>query len=646
MPDPDPNTVGARSEASGGDALIVVGLGASAGGVEALEAFFDGLPEVEGVAFVVVLHLAPDEESRLAAVLQNSLPLPVTQVTKAVTIESGHVYVIPPNKNLIAADGMLVLEPIEEERVRRRPIDHFFRTLAGAYSERAVGVVLSGTGANGTVGVGAIKEAGGLILAQDPADAAFDEMPRTAIASGVVDATGPAGTLAAEVVAYAHRLRSTHLSDAPEALPEDGAKALQSVLAQLRARTGHDFSHYKRATVLRRLDRRLHVTGAGSLGDYLHTLREDAAEAEALMDDLLISVTNFFRDPEAFTALKRIVPRVFEAKGRNAEVRVWVPGCATGEEAYSIAMLLLEHTATLGEPPRVQVFATDLSDAAIRTARTGVYPESIEADVSSERLRRFFVHENGMYRVGEPLRETILFAPHSLLVDPPFSRLDLVSCRNLLIYFQRDLQEQALAVFHYGLRPGGMLLLGTSESADVGPELFIPVDKPSRLFLRRNVETPTTTLPRVPRVLYSPASGADAAAPPRTSSESEPDEVERVHRTLREQTAPPSVLVSESGDVAHVSEGAARFLQFSAGTPSQTLANVLRPELRAAAQTVAVPGAPGRPRRHLRPRHARPRRRDALGRHEREARAAQHPRADHFRRHPRNARGPQPDHRR
>ncbi|WP_420456768.1 chemotaxis protein CheB [Rubrivirga sp.] len=579
----------------GAGALVVAGLGASAGGIEALEAFFAGLPEIDGVAFVVVLHLAPDEESRLADVLQGGLPLPVTQVTESVPIEPGHVYVIPPNKNLLAADGRLVLEPIEEERVRRRPIDHFFRTLAKAYGKRAVGVVLSGTGANGTVGVRAVKEAGGMILAQDPADAAFDEMPRTAIAAGVVDAVGPAGALAAEVAAYAHRLRRVHLPDAPAELPDDGQKALQGVLAQLRARTGHDFAHYKRATVLRRLDRRLHVTGAETLAEYLGHLRDDAAEAQALLADLLISVTNFFRDPEAFAVLAAAVPRLFEGKGLDAEVRVWVPGCATGEEAYSVAMVLMEHAATLAEAPRVQVFATDLSEEAVRTARTGVYPESIEADVSPERLRRFFAHESGRYRVAGPLREAVLFAPHSLLADPPFSRLDLVSCRNVLIYFQRDLQRRALALFHYALRPGGLLFLGTSESTDVGPDLFETLDKKARLFRRLDVETPAPALPHVPRVLSAPPSaGGDAAGPlaPDGGPDGRPDgearpagEAERVHRALREQMAPPSVLVGEGGDVAHVSEGAARFLRFVAGTPSRALATVLRPELRAAAQT-------------------------------------------------------------
>ena len=605
-PDGEPRTNGSaqRNDApspSGGGApgegaFVVAGLGASAGGVEALEAFFAGLPEIDGVAFVVVLHLPPNEESRLADVLQAGLPLPVTQVTETVTVEPGRVYVIPPDKNLLAADGRLVLEPIEEERVRRRPIDHFFRTLAHAYGKRAVGVVLSGTGANGTVGVRALKEAGGMILAQDPADAAFEEMPRTAIAAGVVDAVGPAGALAAEVVAYAHRLRRAHLPDAPAELPEDGQKALQGVLAQLRVRTGHDFAHYKRATVLRRLDRRLHVTGAPSLAGYLDHLRGDADEAKALLEDLLISVTNFFRDPEAFAALERAIPRLFEGKGPDGEVRVWVAGCATGEEAYSLAMLLLEHADTLAEPPRVQVFATDLSEQAVRMARAGSYPESIEADVSAERLRRFFDHESGRYRVAERLREAVLFAPHSLLVDPPFSRMDLVSCRNVLIYFQRELQQQALAAFHYALRRGGLLFLGTSESSGGDPALFEAADNRARIFRRLDVETPPHALPRVPRVLYRPPPGdhtrpgdhgrPGAGTPAQHGSRpaDEPGDAARTHLALRAAAAPPSVLVAEGGDVVHVSEEAAPFLQVTTGAPTRTLARVLRPELRAPAQ--------------------------------------------------------------
>ena len=579
----EPTSAPPEDTSGDGPPFVVAGIGASAGGLEALEAFFAGLPETDGIAFVVILHLAPDEESRLAEILQSHLPIPVAQVTEAVTMEPGHVYVIPPNKNLRAEGDRLVLEAIEDERVRRRPIDHFFRTLAGAYRERAVGVILSGTGANGTVGVRAVREAGGFVAVQAPTDAQFDEMPRSAIASGVADVTARARDLAPHVVAYAKRLAAGR----DVSTPEDAAQALQSVLAQLRARTGHDFSAYKRSTVLRRLERRLHVTGAATLTDYLTLLRENAAEASALLDDLLISVTHFFRDPEVFAVLAAAVPGLFEGKSAEDEVRVWVAGCATGEEAYSVAMLLCEHAATLADPPRVQVFATDLSEAAVQTARAGVYPESIEADVPPERLRRFFQHVSGHYRVVDSLRETVLFAPHSLLKDPPFARLDLVSCRNLLIYLQRDLQQRVLGLFHYALRPGGLLLLGTSESADGGAGLFGIADKSAHLYRRRDVETQPAAIPTTTRLIgragkAAPAEKKGDAAP----AVRLPGEPEQVHHALRAAVAAPSVLVGENGDVVHVSESAAPFLQVTTGTPTRLLARMLRPELRAAAQTV------------------------------------------------------------
>ncbi len=407
-------------------------------------------------------------------------------------------------------------------------------------------------------------------------------MPRSAIAAGVSDRVAPARALAAHVVDYAKRLEQGHAV----AVPGDAAQALQSVLALLRARTGHDFSSYKRSTVLRRLERRLHVTGAETLTDYLVLLREDAAEAPALLDDLLISVTHFFRDPAAFAVLEAAVPSLFEGKGAEDEVRVWVAGCATGEEAYSVAMLLSEHAATLPEAPRVQVFATDLSDAAVQTARAGSYPESIEADVPPERLRRFFSHTNGSYRVVESLRQTILFAPHSVLKDPPFARLDLVTCRNLLIYLQRDLQQRVVGLFHYALHPGGLLMLGTSESADGGAGLFGVVDKATHLYRRRGVETQLAVRPATQTRLLGYTPKAAPSAPPAEAPLAVrlPDEPEQVHRTLREAAAPPSVLVGEAGDVVHISEAAAPFLQVATGAPTRLLARMLRPELRAAAQ--------------------------------------------------------------
>ena len=557
------------------DPFLVVGLGASAGGLSALEAFFAGLPKTDGAAFVVVVHLAPDRESEMAEILGRSVPIPFVQVTEPVKVERGHVYVIPPDRNLLMEDGHLRLAPLEDERHRRRPIDHFFRTLAEAWGEHAVGVVLSGTGHNGTVGAGRIRERGGLVLAQDPADAAFDEMPRSAIASGVVDRVATAAELAKEVIDYAARLQHVRLSDDAGDLPGDDVEAVRHILAQLRVHTGHDFEHYKRATVLRRLARRLHVVGAGSLVDYLGYLRGHPDEAQALLDDLLIHVTNFFRDPAAFARLAEAMPAVFEGKRAGDEVRVWVAGCATGEEAYSVAILLCEHAASLREPPTVQVFATDLSADAIQTARLGVYPASIEADVTPARLREHFVKTPAGYRVREALRERVLFAPHSLLKDPPFAHLDLVTCRNLLIYLQRDLQRRTLELFHYALRPGGLLLLGASETADPAGGLFEDVDKGAHLYRARDV---ASALPRV--------STSRRVAPPAPPPPAEPEtSAAALHQRLRASAAAPSVLVDASHDVVHFSDGLEPFLQLGGGDPTQSVLRLVVPALRASVQT-------------------------------------------------------------
>ncbi|HEX8384857.1 MAG TPA: CheR family methyltransferase, partial [Rubricoccaceae bacterium] len=568
--------------------FVVVGLGASAGGLEALESFFSGLPTVDSCAFVVVIHLSPDRESEMAEILGRVVPVPVVQVAERVTVEKGHVYVIPPDRNLHMEGGHLWLTPLESERRKRRPVDYFFRTLAGAYGDHAVAVVLSGTGHNGTVGARAIKEAGGLVLAQDPDDAEYDEMPRTAIASGIVDRVGAASALGAEVVAYSDQLRGVRLpTESPGALPHDEVRAVQRVLAGLRARTGHDFAHYKRSTVLRRLERRLHVVGVASIDAYADHLRGNADEARELLKDLLISVTNFFRDSEAFEAFEReVVPRLFEGKGPDDPVRVWTAGCATGEEAYSVAMLLLEHAATLDAPPAIQVFGTDLSERAIRTAREGVYPESIEADVSPERLGRFFRHDARGYRVTDALREAVLFAPHSLLKDPPFSHVDAVTCRNVLIYFQRTLQQRALELFHYALEPGGYLFLGTSETTDVAADAFHAADKANRIYQRREGRG-ATALPLAParseRRVPVTVDVDDGPADPSPAAS-----FAKVHQRLRAAAAPPSILVTEANEVVHLSDGAGPFLQHAGGEPTRNVVRLVRPELRVAVQTALL----------------------------------------------------------
>ncbi len=574
---PDINSSVSKSQQ---DPFVVVGLGASAGGLQALEAFFSALPKTDGAAFVVVIHLDPSRESEMAEILGRSVPLPVTQVTEAVEVERGHVYVIPPNRNLAMEDGQLRLEPLEDERRRRRPIDHFFRTLGEAYAEHAVGVVLSGTGQNGTVGVRRIKECGGLVLAQDPDEAAFDEMPRSAITSGQVDQVATAARLGHEVIAYAEHLHRVRLPEShPDSLPVDDVQTVRRILGQLRTRTGHDFALYKRPTVLRQLARRLHVAGLSSLTDYYDYLRRHAGEAEKLLKDLLISVTNFFRDPDTFEALeKEVIPRLFEGKSAGGNIRVWVAGCATGEEAYSLAMLLAEHAAGLTEPSAFQVFATDLSEHAIQTARAGVYPESIEADVTPERLQAWFRKTGAGYRVREDLRERVLFAPHNLLKDPPFAHVDLVACRNLLIYLQPSLQRRVLELFHYALRPGGTLFLGSSETADAAKDLFTLVDKKARLYRSRETEAVLSRVPPVTRLRGVPV------PPPVEDDAPGPMPVAALHEQLRAAMAPPSVLVDEAHNVVHLSDAVAPFLQMGGGEPTQNVLRLVRPALRPAVQ--------------------------------------------------------------
>lgn len=496
----DPEEIAAASEPNGApgnpveaDVIIkgstpfpIVGVGASAGGVQALQTFFEGMPPDSGMAFVVILHLSPEYESNLAPLLQSKTEMAVTQVNETVQVEPNHVYVIPPTQYLAMQDSMITLSEPERLFGRRVAIDLFFRTLAETHGTQAIAVILSGTGTDGTVGLKRVKERGGVVIVQDPAEAEYDAMPNSAIATDLVDFVLPLTEMAEQLVRLRESQDRVRLPDDVAALPSNGAEALEQIFVQLRTKTGHDFGQYKRSTVLRRLERRLQVRHLGDLGSYVHYLREQPEEIHALLKDMLISVTNFFRDAEAFQALEeQIVPRLFDEKGPNDTVRVWVAGCATGEEAYSIAMLLAEHLAQYPYPPQFQVFATDIDEDALAFAREGLYPDSIAADVSPERLQRFFTQEQTHYCMRKEIRERVLFASHNLLSDPPFSRLDLISCRNVLIYLQRDVHKRLFELFQYALLPPGYLFLGASESTDSVPELFGPVERKHRLFQRR-----------------------------------------------------------------------------------------------------------------------------------------------------------------
>jgi two-component system CheB/CheR fusion protein len=559
-----------------------VGIGASAGGLQALSTFFEHMPSGSGMAFVVILHLSPKHESHVDHVLQGVTGMPVIQVTQSTAVKPDHIYVISPNKDLQMSDGYLTLADPQRNRGRHTAIDLFFRTLAHAHKSHAVGIVLSGTGSDGTIGLKSVKEQGGIAIAQLPQDAQYDGMPRNAIGTGVVDFVLPVHEIPQRVIQLWHNSQRIQLPtiDEPIVAPDRvraADEALREILLLLRSRTGHDFLQYKRATVLRRIERRLQVNQLRDLPTYRTFLRDHAEETALLMRDLLISVTNFFRDHEAFDALERnVIPSLFEGKAAEDQVRVWVAGCATGEEAYSITMLLMERAHEMVAPPTIQVFATDIDDEAIGFGRIGLYPEAIVADVSPTRLRRFFTKEAGGYRVQKSVREAVMFAPHNLIKDPPFSRLDLVSCRNLLIYLNRDIQARVLDVVHFALRPMGYLFLGNSESVDDAHDGFNAVDKAHRIYRPNPSTRAGAYLPGLPIT----QAGGLRIVPPAMEGVPRKAQFTQLHQALLERYAPPSVVINDQYDIVHLSDTAGRFLEFNAGEPSLNLMKVVAPDLR------------------------------------------------------------------
>jgi two-component system, chemotaxis family, CheB/CheR fusion protein len=572
--------------AAGRHDFLIVGIGASAGGVQALKEFFEQISADSGVAYVVILHLSPDHDSHLAEVLQTVTQIPVEQVREKTRLEPNHVYVVPPNQHLAMRDGFVDVSPNMSLEERRAPVDIFFRTLAESHQVRAVAAILSGSGANGSMGLKRIKEKGGVAFVQNPREAEFSEMPRNAIATGLVDAILNVREIPAKIIAYKENLKKVEIPMSPEFRPDDERAAMREILAVLRVQTGHDFSNYKRATVARRIQRRIHVCELATLSAYAAHLRNNPDEAQLLLKDLLISVTNFFRDQAAFDFLGRVIlPRLTQNKSASDPIRVWVAGCATGEEAYSMAMLLVEQAEGAASAPAIQVFATDIDEAAIAMAREGFYTPNDAADVSPVRLRRFFTKDGDNFRVRRELREMVLFAKHNLLKDPPFSHLDLVTCRNLLIYFNAAAQERAMETFHFALNPGGYLFLGTSESVDGASDLYAPVNKEHHIYQSRQaaarIAYPLPDAPTV-RQFAEPKLPAVAGG---MSQEQEHRLLERIsfgdlHQQLLEQYASPSVVINENYDIVHLSDGAGRFLQIAGGEPSKNLLHLIHPDLR------------------------------------------------------------------
>jgi len=562
-------------DGQGGDGNpVIVAIGASAGGVQALQAFIGALPANTGAAYVVVVHLDPQRRSELPNILAARTRMPVTQVTGRQKLAADHVYVIPPDRSLQMIDHEVSAVAFEQPHGQRSPIDQFFRSVAERIGD-GFAVVLSGAGSDGAIGVRAVKESGGIILVQDPSEAEWSSMPRSVIATGVADFVLPARELASRLVDLLRTKQSIPIPD----VANFDEELLRRVLAHLRVRTGHDFSKYKQSTVLRRIARRMQVTRTDELKDYYDFLRENADEPQALLADLLISVTTFFRDTEAFDTLtKAVLPNLFKDKDPSEPVRVWVCGCATGEEAYTLAILLLEETARHEQRPSIQIFGSDLDARALASAREGRYPAAIEADVNEERLRRFFTQEGDRYRVRQEVRDTVLFAVHDLLKDPPFSHVDLISCRNVLIYLDRELQEQVCNTFHYALNPSGFLFVGSSETADNPPGLFRLIDRPSRIY---QSTAQAGEKPRLVPRLLGPVRVREPMVPyARGLSPTAALGDAAMHRRAIEQVAPPSVLVDEAHRVVHLSDNAGRYLMPSGGPLSGDIGDLARPELR------------------------------------------------------------------
>ena len=569
----------------------VVGIGASAGGLQAVQRFFENMPADSGMAFVVVLHLSPDHQSSAGKLIATRTRMTVTQLVSAVPIEANHVYVISPAQRLSMTDGYLRSLPPKPRSGGHVTIDLFFRDLADAHKEHAFCVVLSGTGSDGAVGLSRIKEQGGVTLAQLPEDAEYDGMPNAAIATKMVDFVLPVVDMPQKILELWQNAQRIRLPIYPDTSPgvapeideravERGEQILLDILAKLRAGTGHDFKHYKRATVLRRIERRMQVTTQPDLPAYYQYLCENTEETRALLDDMLIGVTNFFRDRESFESLEReVVPQLFarqQKADKSEEIRVWSAGTSTGEEAYSLAILLNDYKAETSSDLKIQVFASDIDDRSISVGRKGIYSEAIVTDVSPMRLRQYFIKEDSKYHVRKDIRERVLFAKHSLLADPPFSQIDLIVCRNLLIYLDRDIQREILQMFHFALRAGGYLFLGTSESADACPELFTTVDKKNRIFRARNGPN-AHRLPTMPRGGY--VRTLSVANSIESQVAKKPSAVE-LHQRAAERFSPPSIVINSDADILYISHGAGRYLQHMGGEVSNNLLSLVSGDLR------------------------------------------------------------------
>jgi two-component system CheB/CheR fusion protein len=555
----------------------IVGIGASAGGLEALELFLSRVPKNSGLAFVIVQHLDPTRQGIMPELLQRTTGMKVFQVKDRTRVQPDCVYVIPPNKDMSILHGVLhLLEPVTP-RGLRLPIDFFLRSLAQDQQEHSIGVILSGMGSDGTLGLRAIKEKAGVVLVQDPATAKFNGMPRSAIDAGLADIVAPVEELPGRIMAYLKRtplVRPTEL-----ALEDRTQSALEKAILLLRAHTGHDFSLYKKNTFYRRIERRMGIHQIEKIDDYIRYLQENPQELDLLFKELLIGVTSFFRDAEAWEELREsVVPALLASRPAGHVFRAWVPGCSTGEEAYSLAMVFKEAMGKL-KPAKnftLNVFATDLDKDAINKARTGVYPANITADVSPERLVRFFAKVPHGYRVVTEIREMVVFAPQSLIMDPPFTKLDFLSCRNLMIYLTAEMQKKLIPLFHYSLRPSGILFLGSAETVGGFTDLFESLGRKTRLYRRTETASPPQPIDFPSAFTRRLPAGVETPLETKTplSLQSFADKLVLDHYSS------PAVLVNDKGNILYVSGRTGDYLEPAAGKANWNIFVMAREGLR------------------------------------------------------------------
>ncbi|MBC7285494.1 CheR family methyltransferase, partial [Hoeflea sp.] len=561
---------------------LVVGIGASAGGIPALEGFFRALPDDSGMAFVIVTHLSPDRHSLLHEVIRRYTSTPVEVAEDGAMVRGNCVYVMPEGKILTIRNGIFHLRGDDPLHRERKPIDLFFASLAEDQGENAVGIIMSGGDSDGTLGIKTIKERGGITMAQtgDGSGPRNPEMPHSAMATGLIDFAEPAERMPERLLQIRDGIEvPPDLKGEPDRPPSTEEQQAQADIARLlRSHSGHDFSGYKRKTFLRRVARRMKVVQVGALEDYIRFLKDHPKEVAALFHDLLINVTGFFRDAEAFAALKsQVIPRLFEGRGADETIRIWVPGCATGEEAYTLAMLMREQMDGLDAVPKIQIFATDIDSGALAAARAGRYPHALLDHMEPDRLKRFFRRDGASCVVSKEVREMCIFSPHNVIADPPFSRMDMVSCRNLLIYLGADLQNQVIPTFHYALKPGGYLFLGTSEGVSRHGELFAPLDKQHRIFQsrdhggRRRLPIPVDLAPA--RSLREDTQRGFYAVHGHQLRQ-------RVEMQVLERHAPAHVVVSHDGEILHFSGNTGRYLEMPCGAPNRQILELARREIR------------------------------------------------------------------